>query len=132
VSDRPLGSAAIAQEIKHTRQRLSRSLARLDRDYALRHLVVRAGRMARSGDGANALPDALRRDAVPLAIIGVALGWLTFGTRGDGASLLGRFDGALGRLQALGREFGLLPGTNEPPLTEATTPPEPPVPLSPG
>jgi len=100
-------AAEIAADIVRTRERLSRGLAALDRDYALRHLAVRATRLARRTEfSAEKLRDALRRDAVPMALIGAGLGWLSFAGSGAGGDLLQRLGGALAALQQLGREFG--------------------------
>jgi hypothetical protein len=133
----PRASAAeIAAEIARTRDRLSRGLARLDRDYALRHLAVRATRLARSAEfDAGKLREALRRDGLPLAVIGIGLGWLSFAGSDAGRGLLQRLGGALAALQQLGREFGVGAATPEPPPAPLPPPPaaaiEPPAPAPP-
>jgi hypothetical protein len=106
----PQSAREIAQEIARTRQRLSRSLARLDREYALRHLVVRVGRLVRSAEK-PALGEALRHDAVPLALVALGLGWLSVASRRDGGTGTGLVTllGAFERLQRMGEELGLLP-----------------------
>ena len=101
-------AAEIAVEIARTRQRLSRSLARLDREYALRHLVVRAGRLVRSAEK-PALAQALRHDAVPLTLVALGLGWLGVAGRREGGTGLATLLGAFERLQRVGEELGLLP-----------------------
>jgi len=101
-------AAEIAVEIARTRQRLSRSLARLDREYALRRLVVRAGRLVRSAEK-PALAQALRHDAVPLTLVALGLGWLGVASRRDGGTGLVTLLGAFERLQRVGEELGLLP-----------------------
>jgi hypothetical protein len=112
-------AAEIAAEIARTRDRLSRDLARLDREYALRHLVVRATRLARNGEfDAAKLRDALSRDALPLAVTGIGLGWLGLAGTGAGRDLLQRLGSALAALQQLGRELGI-----------GAPPPEEPVPV---
>ncbi len=101
-------AAEIAAEIARTRDRLSRDLARLDREYALRHLVVRATRLARNGGfDVGTLRDALSRDALPLAVTGIGLGWLGLAGSGAGSDLLRRIGSALAALQQLGRELGI-------------------------
>lgn len=108
-------SAEIAAEIARTRARLSRGLAVLDRDYALRHLIVRAARLARNAaSSAHGMNEALRRDAVPLAFIAIGLGWLSLAGRSAGTELLGRVTSTLAALQRLGQEFGLLSTHAEP------------------
>jgi len=104
----PQSAREIAEEIARTRQRLSRSLARLDREYALRHLVVRVGRLVRSAEK-PALGEALRHDAVPLALVALGLGWLSVASRRDGGTGLVTLLGAFERLQRMGEELGLVP-----------------------
>lgn len=118
-----LGAAELAGEIARTRAHLSRDLAVLDRDYALRHLAVRAVRLARHPEAeARRLREALRLDAAPLALVGLGLGWLSLAGRGSGGELLQRLMGALAALQQLAREFGVAPEAGEKP------PPSPPLP----
>jgi hypothetical protein len=111
-----LSAAEIAAEIARSRARLSRDLALLDRDYALRHLAVRAIRLAQHPEiDAKRVRQVLRRDAVPLALIGLGLGWIAVVEEPAGREWLGRLGGAFAALQRLAREFGLLPQTPEPP-----------------
>lgn len=117
------GSAdEIAREIARTRERLSRSLARLDREYALRHLVVRAGRLVRATEK-PALGDALRREAAPLALVALGLGWLGIaaGRSGDGVTSL---FATLERLQRVGQELGLLPRRAPSESAASSSPPD--------
>lgn len=119
---RRASAAELAAEIAHTRERLSRGLAALDRDYALRHLVVRATRLARKAEfDAETLRERLRRDGLPLAVIGLGLGWLSLAGNGAGRDLLQRLGSAVAALQQLGRELGI-----------GTAPSPPPAPLPPG
>jgi hypothetical protein len=115
----PVGAEEIAREIARTRERLSRSLARLDREYALRHLVVRAGRLVRAAEK-PALGEAFRRDAAPLALVALGLGWLGTAARRDGGGMASLF-ATIERLQRLAQELGLLP---------RSAPPEPAAPAS--
>jgi hypothetical protein len=110
-----LTAAEIAIEISRTRARLSRGLAVLDRDYALRHLIVRTVRFVRHPAGnAAAIKEALSRDVVPLSLIGIGLGWLSFAGSRTGGDLLGRLMGALRSLEQLARDTGLLQQRVEP------------------
>ncbi|MGO8918501.1 MAG: hypothetical protein ACLQJR_21585 [Stellaceae bacterium] len=121
-------AAEIAAEIARTRDRLSRGLALLDRDYALRHLAVRALRLARASDfDPGKLGEALRRDALPLAVTGIGLGWLSLAGNSGGHDLLQRLAGALAALQQLGREFGIGAPPPAPPPPEPLPPPAPPL-----
>jgi hypothetical protein len=124
VNERRLGTAELKLEIARTRERLSRSLAALDRDYALRHLAVRAARLMRKGEiDLGTLGETLRRDGPPLAVIGLGLGWLSLAGSGTGRDLLQRLGTALAALQQLGREFGIAAAPAEPPSPPATLPP---------
>ena len=120
-----LGSAELAAEIVRTRSRLSHGLAVLDREYALRHLVVRAARLARKPAlDTHQIGELIRRDGVPLAFIGLGLAWLALAGRGAGDDLLRRLGGAVAALQHLARELGLVraeepPGEAGPPLPPA-------------
>jgi hypothetical protein len=112
---RNLTAVEIAIEISRTRARLSRGLAVLDRDYALRHLVVRTVRFVRHPEGsAAAIRETLSRDVVPLSLIGIGLGWLSFAGSHTGGDLLGRLVGALRSLEQLARDSGLLQQRVEP------------------
>jgi hypothetical protein len=111
-----LSAVEIAAEIARSRARLSRDLALLDRDYALRHLAVRAIRLAQQPEiDAKRVGQALRRDAAPLALIGLGLGWIAVAGEPAGRNGLARLGGAFAALQRLAREFGLLPRPPEPP-----------------
>jgi len=104
----PARAEEIAREIARTRERLSRSLARLDREYALRHLVVRAGRFVRAAEK-PALGEALRREAAPLTLVALGLGWLGIAAGRNGGSGMASLFATLERLQRVGQELGLLP-----------------------
>jgi hypothetical protein len=92
----------IAAEITQTRLRLSQHLVALDREYALRHLFVRATRLAWSGDFDRAkLATTLRRDAAPFGLIALGLFWLA--SRGGGAGVGGRVLAALTEIEQLAR-----------------------------
>ena len=118
-------AAEIAAEIARTRERLSRGLAVLDREYALRHLAVRATRLARQTEfSAEKLGETLRRDALPLALIGAGLGWLSLAGSGAGRDLLQRLGGAFAALQQLGQEFGFGGAAPPEPAPESLPPPE--------
>jgi len=113
-------AAEIAAEIARSRARLSHDLAVLDRDYALRHLTVRAVRLAqRPNVEIGALGRTLHREAAPLALIGLGLGWLSLsGARGGGDSVR-QLGGALAALLGLARECGFnakAPEPTSPPL----------------
>jgi hypothetical protein len=118
-----LSAAAIAAAIARSRARLSRDLARLDRDYAVRPLAMRAIRLAQHSeiDGKH-LGEALRRDAGPLALLGLGLGWIAVAAEPAGREWLARLGGAFAALQRLAREFGLLPQTPEPPAPPLSEP----------
>jgi hypothetical protein len=124
---RPLSPTEIVEEIGRTRARMARTLSVLDREYALRHLAVRAIRLARHPEnGARAVREALRRDALPLGFIGIGLGWLSFAGNNAGKDLLGRLATALAALQRVAADLGLLappPPLAGPPLTPP--PPDP-------
>ena len=122
----PRASAAeLAVEIARTRDRLSRGLAALDRDYALRHLAVRAARLARKAEfDTGKLRETLRRDGLPLAVIGLGLGWLSLAGSGSGRDLWHRLTGALAALQQLGHEFGVGAAQPEAPAPAPLSPPE--------
>jgi mono/diheme cytochrome c family protein len=90
-----LGSADIAQDMVATRARLSRALAVIDREYALRNLFVHSARPAAEGKGAPAVASALKRNAVPLSRVGIGIAWMAFANRED--DILRRFKDAVGR-----------------------------------
>jgi hypothetical protein len=118
-----LSAAEIGAEIARSRARLSRDLALLDRDYALRHLAVRAIRLAQHPEiDAKRVGQALRRDAAPLALIGLGLGWIAVVEEPAGREWLGRLRGAFAALQRLARELGLLSQTPEPPAAPLPEP----------
>lgn len=121
-----LTAAEIAGEIERTRTRLARDLAHLDRDYALRHLAVRAVRLARNPEiEVKRIKDALRLDAAPIALIGLGIAWLSLAGRGGG-ELLQRLTGGLAALQRLAAEFSKPAETGEAPAPAPTPPPLPP------
>jgi len=77
-------AAEIEREIANTRARLSRNLAVLDREYALRNLFVHAIRFAESeSEGLNA-KEAIKRNALPLGLIGAGILWLRLADRDAG------------------------------------------------
>lgn len=103
-ASRSLSADAIAAEIAETRQRLSRGLAALDREYGLRHLLLRAARAAEmSGSDRAAMEEALRRNAVPFGLIALGFGWLAFERQGDG--LTGRVLARIADLEPLAEIF---------------------------
>lgn len=102
---RRLSASEIADEIARTRARLSRALALIDREYALRNLLVHGLRAAREAEMDRAhLAEDVRGKAVPFALIAVGLAWLTFG-RAQGAELVQRLSRAFAHVQELAREF---------------------------
>ncbi|HUC69357.1 MAG TPA: hypothetical protein VMA53_28320 [Stellaceae bacterium] len=118
-----LCAAEIAAAIARSRARLSRDLALLDRDYALRPLALRAIRRAQPPDiDAKRLGEALRRDAAPLALIGLGLGWIAVAGAPAGRAWLARLGGAITALQQLARESGLWPRMPEPPAPPVPEP----------
>lgn len=115
-----LTSADLARDMAQTRARMAKTLGVLDREYALRHLFVRATRLARHPEGgARVVQEALQHDALPIAAISLALGWLSFSRKPGGKDLLARLAGALATLQRIAGDLGLLP----PPPPSAATPP---------
>lgn len=132
-----VSAVELAAEIAQTRDRLSRGLARLDRDYALRHLSVRATRLARHAEfDAGKLRETLRRDGLPLAVIGIGLGWLSVAGSDAGHGLLQRLGGVIAALQHFAREFGGGAPASEPlpeplPAPEAKIEPSVPTPAPP-
>lgn len=101
-----VSAAEIAQAIARSRERLGHSLATLDREYALRHLVVRGARMLHSGEWRHtSVSAAIRRDMLPLSLVGLGLAWLTLVERRDGAQVARRLIERLAHLQQLAREL---------------------------
>jgi hypothetical protein len=104
-----LSSAAIISEISQTRARLSRRLAVLDREYALRHLVVTTARFARHAESnAATVGETLGRDAVPLTLIALGLGWLGLTGKNADGSMLQRLGSGIVALERVARDFGFL------------------------
>jgi hypothetical protein len=103
MSKAPPTVAELEAEVARTRERLSRSLARLDRDYALRPLLLRGLRAVQHGHAA----DTIRRDLLPLGLTGAGLLWLVL-RRPDGADLLHRISGGLNQLRHLARQVLVL------------------------
>jgi hypothetical protein len=104
---REVSAAEIAEAIVKSRARLARTLAVLDREYALRHLFVRGTRMLRHKTdlGAGAFPKAMRSGILPLALIGLGLAWLALVGRREGAQLGRRLIDGLTHLQELARDL---------------------------
>jgi hypothetical protein len=100
-----LSASEIADEITRTRARLSRVLALIDREYALRNIFVHGLRAMREAEIDRAhLLDEVRAKAVPFAIIGVGFAWLTL-DRTRGAGLVQRLSRALADMQNLARHL---------------------------
>jgi hypothetical protein len=76
----PPSAFEITADIARTRERMSRSLVRLDRNYALRRLFVSAEHLLVDRDSDIA-------DGVPIAITAIGLGWIAYGDRDGGARL---------------------------------------------
>jgi hypothetical protein len=95
-------AAEIADQITHTRARLSHSLMVVDREYGLRNAVVRGVRLLHmaEADGLG-VREMARRHAVPLSLIGAGLAWLTFTEHGN---VTARLLHGLAHVQRLGRE----------------------------
>ncbi len=68
----------IEREIQETRLRLSRDLAMLDREYAVRSMVVHALRFASQGKDMPSLAASAKYSALPLGLIGLGFAWLAF------------------------------------------------------
>lgn len=113
-----LSAAEIAAEIANTRARLSHGLARLDRDYALRHLLVRGRRLVAGEDGGE-MVETVKRNALPLALVGLGLAWLGVAGRKGGAELAGRLAGALAELQGMAQVLRLVTVKEPPPAPPA-------------
>lgn len=77
-SKEPLTAAEVERDIMATRDRLSHGLAALDREYALRNLFVHAVRMAGQGRGAPAFAPIVKRNALPLGLVGIGVAWMAF------------------------------------------------------
>jgi hypothetical protein len=121
-----LTSSEIVAEIFRTRVRMSRRLAVLDREYALRHLVVRTARFVRHTESNTAtLGETLERDAVPLTLIAIGLGWLGLAGKATDGSVLQQLGSGIAALERVARDFGFLPARVEvaspPPPTDDTT-----------
>jgi hypothetical protein len=101
VQDR-LSAAEIADQIAHTRARLSHTLTVVDREYGLRNAVVHGVRMLHmaEADGLG-VREIARRHVVPLSLIGAGLAWLTFTGHGG---VTARLLHGLAHVQRLGRE----------------------------
>lgn len=93
-ADKPHRSSdEIARDIVSTRVRLSRTLAVIDGEYALRNLFVHGVRLAGEGKGSPAVADVLKRNAVPLSLVGIGVAWMAFCDQGD--DILRLFKGAV-------------------------------------
>lgn len=68
----------IEREIQETRLRLSRDLAMLDREYAVRSMVIHALRFAGQGKNVPSLAASAKYGALPLGLIGLGFVWLVF------------------------------------------------------
>ena len=111
---RAASAAEIAAEIERTRVRLSHTLAALDREYAVRHLVVRAVRAVEGAEpGAGQAVAGLRRNVVPLSLIGLGIGWLLYADHGPGAPLVRLVPEILARLHGIATGLGELLGLAE-------------------
>jgi hypothetical protein len=100
-----VGIAELEVEIARTRARLSHGLAVLDREYGLRHLLVRGTRMAQAaGARPGAAAEAMRREILPLALIGAGTLWLSLG-RDGGSGLLQRLLAAVKDVERLGKQL---------------------------
>lgn len=80
----------IQQEIRQTRQKLSATLDEIQGRFAPRQLMNQATDMFKHPDngGAPRMSNALRDNALPIALIGIGAGWLLYSSmsRGDGGS----------------------------------------------
>jgi hypothetical protein len=105
-----LSSAEIVAEISRTRARLSRSLAVLDREYALRHLVVRMSRFVRHAEtSAVAIGETVGPEVVPLTLIAIGFGWLGLAGKTADRGALQRVGSCIAALERIARHFGVLP-----------------------
>ncbi|MBV8654193.1 MAG: hypothetical protein JO255_22225 [Alphaproteobacteria bacterium] len=109
-----VGVAELEAGIARTRARLSHGLAVLDREYGLRHLLVRGTRLAQAaGERSSAAAEAVRREILPLALIGAGTLFLSLGPNG-GAGLLQRLFAAVGHIQGLGKDLLALAAAAQP------------------
>lgn len=97
--------AELEAEILRTRERLAHGLAALDREYGLRHLLVRGTRLVRGAEHQpGVLAETVRREILPLALIGTGLAWLALGRKESG-DLLRRLLDSASHVQNLAKEF---------------------------
>lgn len=102
-----LSAAEIAAEIARTRSRLSRSLATLDREYALRHVFVRSLRMVHDGKlDVGSLAQGVQKNIVPVALIAAGLAWVALAGRGGASALVDRLADGIALLKGLAQQFG--------------------------
>jgi hypothetical protein len=86
----------IEQDIAETRGQLGAILDALEHQLAPRHLLDRGVDMLKDTmAGAGGLADTLRRHPVPLALLGVGLGWMAVSMTGRSGRLGERVSGAL-------------------------------------
>jgi len=88
----------IEQDIAETRGQLGAILDALEHQLAPRHLLDRGVDMLKdtmTGAGSSGLADTLRRHPVPLALLGVGLGWMAVSMTGRSGRLGERVSGAL-------------------------------------
>lgn len=88
----------IEEDISETRAELGVILDELERKLSPRHLLERGVDMLKdsmSGDGSSKIGDRLRSNPVPLALIGIGLGWMLMSSTGAGRGRLGEYGGAL-------------------------------------
>jgi len=111
---------ALEGEIERVRARLSRTLALMDRGYAVRPILLRSVRAVRSIERQpGGVVEELRRDILPLSLVGIGLLWLALG-RKEGAAQLRRLLDSLVRVEhAVWQSIAPQPeppnGTLEPP-----------------
>jgi hypothetical protein len=99
----------IEEDIVRTRGQLGAILDELERQLAPRHLLERGVDMLKgtmSGEGSG-LGGSLRRHPVPLALLGVGVGWMVMSLSGRGGRLGERVSGVL---QDAGQRAGALAG----------------------
>lgn len=88
----------IEEDISETRAELGVILDELERKLAPRHLLERGVDMLKdsmSGDGSSKIGETLRGNPVPLALIGIGIGWILMSSTGAGRGRLGEYGGAL-------------------------------------